>query len=103
MYRVLLVSDCKTAEELNSAGFYIALLTLLRDLVAKNCLVSDSLNVKVAGFALSQLIESDIYHSQKQTKVPIKWTAPEALAYDEFSIKSDVWGKLAQMRPTSVS
>ena len=67
--------------------------TLLRDLIAKNCLISDNFTIKVAGFALSRLIDSDIYNGRPETKVPIKWTAPEALAYNKFSIKSDVWGK----------
>ena len=32
--------------------------------------------------------------AKEGTKFPIKWTAPEALAYNQFSILSDVWGML---------
>ena len=35
-----------------------------------------------------------IYMAKEGTKFPIKWTAPEALAYNQFSIRSDVWGML---------
>lgn len=35
----------------------------------------------------------DTYTAHAGAKFPIKWTAPESLAYNKFSIKSDVWGK----------
>lgn len=36
----------------------------------------------------------DTYTAHAGAKFPIKWTAPESLAYNKFSIKSDVWGKI---------
>ena len=64
-----------------------------RDLAARNCLVGEYFLVKVADFGLSRLMESDVYNAREGAKFPIKWTAPEALAYNKFSIRSDVWGK----------
>ena len=49
--------------------------------------------MKVADFGLSRLMESDVYNAREGAKFPIKWTAPEALAYNKFSIRSDVWGE----------
>lgn len=49
--------------------------------------------MKVADFGLSRLMTGDTYTAHAGAKFPIKWTAPESLAYNTFSIKSDVWGK----------
>lgn len=63
-----------------------------RDLAARNCLVSDNHLVKVADFGLTRHVEpDDIYTAHFGAKFPIKWTAPEGLAYNKFSSKSDVW------------
>ncbi|XP_074161450.1 tyrosine-protein kinase Lck [Sminthopsis crassicaudata] len=62
-----------------------------RDLRAANILVSDSLNCKIADFGLARLIEDNEYTAREGAKFPIKWTAPEAINYGTFTIKSDVW------------
>ena len=62
-----------------------------RDLAARNCLVGDNHVVKVADFGLARLIREDTYTAQPGAKFPIKWTAPEGLAYNKFTTKSDVW------------
>uniref|UniRef100_A0A8C3AB69 Tyrosine-protein kinase n=1 Tax=Cyclopterus lumpus TaxID=8103 RepID=A0A8C3AB69_CYCLU len=61
-----------------------------RDVRAANILVSDSLHCKVADFGLARITESE-YTAQEGAKFPIKWTAPEAINFGTFSIKSDVW------------
>ncbi|XP_013917237.1 PREDICTED: proto-oncogene tyrosine-protein kinase LCK-like [Thamnophis sirtalis] len=62
-----------------------------RDLRAANILVSESLSCKVADFGLARLMKDDEYTAQEGAKFPIKWTAPEAINYGTFTIKSDVW------------
>ncbi|XP_076017630.1 tyrosine-protein kinase Lck [Genypterus blacodes] len=62
-----------------------------RDLRAANILVSHELVCKVADFGLARLIEDNEYTAREGAKFPIKWTAPEAINYGTFSIKSDVW------------
>ncbi|XP_072546133.1 tyrosine-protein kinase Lck isoform X2 [Salminus brasiliensis] len=62
-----------------------------RDLRAANILVSEALICKIADFGLARLIENDEYTAREGAKFPIKWTAPEAINYGTFSIKSDVW------------
>ncbi|KAJ7421278.1 Tyrosine-protein kinase Blk [Willisornis vidua] len=61
-----------------------------RDLRAANILVSESLCCKIADFGLARVIENE-YLAQEGAKFPIKWTAPEAINYGVFTIKSDVW------------
>ncbi|CAG7724096.1 unnamed protein product [Allacma fusca] len=62
-----------------------------RDLAARNCLVGENFVVKVADFGLARLMRDDTYTAHAGAKFPIKWTAPEGLAYNKFSTKSDVW------------
>uniref|UniRef100_A0A674PE11 Tyrosine-protein kinase n=1 Tax=Takifugu rubripes TaxID=31033 RepID=A0A674PE11_TAKRU len=62
-----------------------------RDLRAANILVSHELICKIADFGLARLIENNEYTAREGAKFPIKWTAPEAINYGTFSIKSDVW------------
>ena len=47
--------------------------------------------MKVADFGLARLIRDDTYTAHPGAKFPIKWTAPEGLAYNKFTTKSDVW------------
>ncbi|KAM6948163.1 tyrosine-protein kinase Lyn [Aplochiton taeniatus] len=62
-----------------------------RDLRAANVLVSESLLCKIADFGLARVIEDDQYTAREGSKFPIKWTAPEAINYGSFTIKSDIW------------
>ena len=44
--------------------------------------------VKVADFGLARLMrDDDTYTAHVGAKFPIKWTAPEGLAYNTFSTK----------------
>lgn len=60
---------------------------VLRDLAARNCLVGENHLVKVADFGLARLMRDDTYTAHAGAKFPIKWTAPEGLAYNKFSTK----------------
>uniref|UniRef100_A0A8C7PAI5 Tyrosine-protein kinase n=1 Tax=Oncorhynchus mykiss TaxID=8022 RepID=A0A8C7PAI5_ONCMY len=62
-----------------------------RDLRTANVLVSESLLCKIADFGLARVIEDDQYTAREGAKFPIKWTAPEAINYGSFTIKSDMW------------
>ncbi|KAL3270488.1 hypothetical protein HHI36_021030 [Cryptolaemus montrouzieri] len=77
-----------------------------RDLAARNVLVNSQLVCKIADFGLSREIEcategayttrtGDLWHLFKMNtiggKIPVRWTAPEAIAFRKFTSASDVW------------
>lgn len=65
-----------------------------RDLAARNILVGDNMSCKVSDFGLSRELADDNPESEYQTqggKIPVRWTAPEALHKRIFSSASDVW------------
>ncbi|XP_043573945.1 ephrin type-A receptor 5-like isoform X3 [Chiloscyllium plagiosum] len=64
-----------------------------RDLAARNILVNSNLVSKVSDFGLSRVLEDDpeAAYTTRGGKIPIRWTAPEAIAYRKFTSASDVW------------
>ncbi|XP_029310446.1 tyrosine-protein kinase Tec isoform X2 [Cottoperca gobio] len=62
-----------------------------RDLASRNCLVNDSLVVKVSDFGMARYVLDDQYTSSSAAKFPVKWSPPEVYNYCKYSSKSDVW------------
>ncbi|KAK2509971.1 hypothetical protein MC885_004342, partial [Smutsia gigantea] len=72
---------CEAMEYLEGNNF------VHRDLAARNVLVSEDNVAKVSDFGLTK----EASCTQDTGKLPVKWTAPEALREKKFSTKSDVW------------
>ncbi|XP_053700195.1 ephrin type-A receptor 7 isoform X4 [Synchiropus splendidus] len=64
-----------------------------RDLAARNILVNSNLVCKVSDFGLSRVIDDDpaAVYTTSGGKIPVRWTAPEAIQYRKFTSASDVW------------
>ncbi|XP_061119791.1 ephrin type-A receptor 5 isoform X6 [Conger conger] len=64
-----------------------------RDLAARNILVNSNLVCKVSDFGLSRVLEDDpeAAYTTRGGKIPIRWTAPEAISFRKFTSASDVW------------
>ena len=48
-------------------------------------------NSKIADFGMSRALLDTDYYISRGGKIPVKWTAPEALHYKKYSTASDVW------------
>jgi len=65
-----------------------------RDLAARNVLVNSQLVCKIADFGLSREISEsalDGAYTTRGGKIPVRWTAPEAIAFRKFTSSSDAW------------
>lgn len=67
-----------------------------RDLAARNVLVGENMLCKVSDFGLSRELhakddEEPLDYETQGGKIPVRWTAPEALQHRTFSSASDVW------------
>ncbi|XP_072173348.1 muscle, skeletal receptor tyrosine protein kinase-like [Diadema setosum] len=63
-----------------------------RDIATRNCLVSSNLDVKISDFGLARYLgPKDKFIGHKEEHIPIRWTAPEALWFYQFTFASDVW------------
>ncbi|XP_066024436.1 fibroblast growth factor receptor 2-like isoform X3 [Pocillopora verrucosa] len=63
-----------------------------RDLAARNVLIGEGETCKVTDFGMARDVQEDnIYERKTRGRLPVKWTAIEALLYGKYSTKSDVW------------
>ena len=46
---------------------------------------------KIADFGMSRALKDTDYYVSRGGKIPVKWSAPEALHYKKYSTASDVW------------
>lgn len=59
-------------------------------LMASNILLMHDRTAKISGFGLYRYINEKEFDTTLECQLPLKWSAPEALAKGQFSEKSDV-------------
>jgi serine/threonine protein kinase len=62
-----------------------------RDLATRNILLNQNFVCKISDFGLSRNLNKSIYYVTSGGKIPLRWTAPEALFHRKYSSSSDVW------------
>ncbi|XP_067937709.1 focal adhesion kinase 1-like isoform X2 [Watersipora subatra] len=91
-HRLNLVTLLTYSYQLSTAISYLESKRFVhRDIAARNVLVSEHKNVKLADFGLSRWVEDQSYYKASKGKLPIKWMAPESINFRRFTTSSDVW------------
>ncbi|XP_044180195.1 fibroblast growth factor receptor 3-like isoform X2 [Acropora millepora] len=63
-----------------------------RDLAARNILVGEGEKCKVTDFGMARNVQMEnVYEKKTKGRIPVKWTAYEALTRGRYTTKSDVW------------
>ncbi|XP_067030315.1 uncharacterized protein [Acropora muricata] len=63
-----------------------------RDLAARNVLVGERETCKITDFGMARDVQQEnIYERKTKGRLPVKWTAYEALLFGQYTTKSDVW------------
>jgi serine/threonine protein kinase len=65
-----------------------------RDLAARNVLLAANNTVKIADFGLTRMLadeDSTYFVSNKASRLPVRWMAPESLEFKMYTLASDVW------------
>ncbi|XP_068731751.1 fibroblast growth factor receptor 1-like isoform X2 [Montipora capricornis] len=84
----------KFAWEISDGMHYVSMKKIIhRDLAARNVLVGEDEVCKITDFGMARDVqEDDIYVRTHEGRLPIKWTAPEALfGSGAYTTSSDVW------------
>jgi serine/threonine protein kinase len=62
-----------------------------RDIAARNFLLTNDLQLKMSDFGMSKLNEIYYAGSGRDAQIPVRWSAPEILTRQRYSMESDLY------------
>ncbi|XP_019849095.1 PREDICTED: tyrosine-protein kinase SRK2-like [Amphimedon queenslandica] len=63
-----------------------------QDIAARNCVVTQSLGIKISDYKVSRFLFRSEYAVQADgSLMPLRWMAPESLMENHISLQSDIW------------
>ena len=82
----------QSAHEVGKGLTYLASLKFAhRDIAARNVLVDSRSSCKIGDFGMARTMLDNDYYKAHGGKIPLRWTAPEAINYGKYSLLSDIW------------
>jgi serine/threonine protein kinase len=82
----------RMAREIAAGMKYLAQKAFIhRDLAVRNVMLDKEFVCKIGDFGLSRDLVDNTYYITRGGRIPIRWTAPEAIMYRKYTLASDVW------------
>ena len=91
-------NDCSLTDTRGSPHLPLSTGIVHRDLAARNVMLGNVVPgtygypmTKIADFGLSRVMDDNHYTQATKAKMPVRWTAPEAIKYRTWDECTDVW------------
>ncbi len=92
--RLTTINQTAIIQQITSGMAHLEFLKCIhRAVISSSVLMGDKLQCKIGNFKFAKMLKNNKteYEIPQGERIPIKWSPPEALLHNKFTIKSDVW------------